>query len=260
MIQNRSKPKHILIVSGHDPCGAGIQADIETCQALECYPATIITGITAQNTRKLSKIKNLSAYDFRVQLETLLDEFSPEVCKVGLINSFDLMATLSEIVKDRLPTIPIVVDPILNAGSGAKLFSEEIISGYLNCLIPIAEIITPNQKELKLLSRKKVLSAGVDQLLSSGCKNVLVTDIYPRKKMIHNHLYSKIHEEEKFEMERFSGIYHGTGCTLSSAIACQLANGADIKNAVNSAQKYTHATVQFAHDFGWEQLIPNRFF
>ncbi len=258
--QNPHKPKNVLIVSGHDPSGAGLQADIETCRALRCQPGTIVTGITTQNTRKLSKIKNVSSREFRAQIETLLEEFSPKVCKVGLINSHELINTLSQVIKKSLPTTPLVIDPILNAGSGSKLYSEKIIAGYLKHLIPIADIVTPNKKELKLLSGADTPAGGANQLLSKGCKSVLVTDVHPRKKTISNHLYSKNGLEANFEMERFLGVYHGTGCTLASAIACQLANGMGIAKAVQSAQEYTHLTVKFAHDFGWGQKIPNRFF
>jgi hydroxymethylpyrimidine/phosphomethylpyrimidine kinase len=219
-----------------------------------------MTGLTTQNTKKLSSIKNISALDFRAQLETLLEEFSPEVCKVGLINSTDLMVTLGNVIKEKLPNIPLVIDPILSSGSGAKLFTEQIIEGYLQHLAPLAEIITPNLGELRLLSHSKDVVSGVDYLLGKGCKNVLVTDTNPEKEIIINWLFSEVYEQETFEMERYRGEYHGTGCTLSSAVACRLATGMDIRNAVRSAQKYTHSAVQFAHDFGWHQKIPNRFF
>ena len=260
MVHNKSKLGNVLIVSAHDPSGAGLQADIETCQALKCYPATIVTGLTTQNTRKLSSVRNISAHDFRAQLETLLEEFSPDVCKVGLINSTDLMASLSNVITEQLPDIPLVIDPILGSGSGAKLFTEEIIEGYLQHLVPIAEIITPNLREVRLLSNGKDVVSSVDYLLGKGCKNILVTDTDPEKEIIINHLFSKVCDQETYEMKRYRGEYHGTGCTLSSAVACRLATGMDIRSAVRSAQKYAHSAVQFAHDLGWCQKIPNRFF
>ena len=260
MVHNTAKLGNVLIVSAHDPSGAGLQADIETCQALNCYPATIVTGLTTQNTGKLSSIKNISAHDFKAQLETLLEEFEPEVCKVGLINSSDLMATLGNVIKEKLPGIPLVIDPILGSGSGAKLFTEKIVEGYLQHLTPLTEIMTPNLAELHLLSNSKDVVSGVDYLLGKGCKNVLVTDTNPEKGIITNLLFSTVHEQETYEMERYLGEYHGTGCTLSSAVACRLATGMDIGSAVRSAQKYAHSAVKFAHNFGWCQKIPNRFF
>ncbi len=260
MVHKELKPGNILIASAHDPSGAGLQADIETCRALECYPATIITGLTVQNTRKLCSVQNISAHNFRIQIEILLEEFSPQVCKVGLINSSNLMATLGDIVRKKLPNIPLIVDPILGSGSGMKLFSEKIIDGYLQHLTPLAELITPNLGELRLLSGSKDVVSGANFLLDQGCKSVLVTDIYPEKEIITNSLFSKIYGQETFEMDRYPGEYHGTGCTLSSAAACHLATGMDIRNAVRSAQIFTHAAVQYAHDFGWRQKVPNRFF
>ena len=260
MVHKESKLGNILIVSAHDPSGAGLQADIETCQALRCFPATIMTGLTSQNTKKLRSIQNVSAHDFRKQIETLLEEFSPQVCKVGLINSSNLMATFEDIVREKLPNIPLVIDPVLGSGSGTNLFSEKIIEGYLQHLTPLAELMTPNLGELRLLSASKDIVPGVDFLLGKGCKNVLVTDIHPEKEIIINSLFSEIRDQETFKMERYPGEYHGTGCTLSSAVACRLATGMDIRNAVRSAQKFTHSAVQYAHDFGWHQRIPNRFF
>ena len=203
MVHNKSKLGNVLIVSAHDPSGAGLQADIETCQALNCYPATIVTGLTTQNTRKLSTINNISGHDFRAQLETLLEEFEPEVCKVGLINSTDLMATLGNVIREKLPNIPLVIDPILGSGSGAKLFTEEIVKGYLQQLVPLTEIMTPNLAELHLLSKSKDVVSGADYLLDKGCKNVLVTDTNPEKEIIINHFFSKFYEQETYEMERY---------------------------------------------------------
>jgi len=260
MVHKESKLGNVLIVSAHDPSGAGLQADIETCQALKCFPATIVTGLTTQNTKTLCAIQNISAHDFRTRMDMLLEEFSPQVCKVGLINSPDLIATLGDIIREKLPTIPLVIDPILGSGSGAKLFSEKIIKGYLKHLTPLAEIVTPNLGELRLLSDNKDVLPGVNCLLGEGCKNVLVTDINPEKEIITNSLFSEVYDQETYEMERYPGEYHGTGCTLSSAIACRLTTGMDIRNAVRSAQKYTHSAVKFANDFGWHQKIPNRFF
>ena len=258
MTQSSYKPPIVLVIGGHDPSGAGIQADIETCSAMKCYPVSIVTCTTNQNLKNLVRVSNCLTSEVLATIDTTLEEFSPSACKLGMIGSSDLVIGLGNLIQKKLKKIPIVVDPILAAGSGTNIADQELIDAYLKYIFPQATIATPNFDELCKLGGSSDSKKSISSILESGCQALLATDIKPQQPKITNYLYRSEKKSLCYEMARYQGLYHGTGCTLSSGIAAQLALGEDIQTAIEKAQEFTHLAVKRAIDFGFSQKIPNR--
>ena len=249
----------VLAIGGHDPSGAGIHADIETCAALGCMAVSIVTALTTQNTASVRKVTAVDPKDIRDQILTVLQEFKISACKIGLVPTAATSEVLAGLLTGELSGCPIVVDPVVHAGSGDRLALEDMRESLLADLVPHAELLTPNAHEVEVLTRCTSLEDGVSRLRHSGCQAVLVTDVGSDSDLIVNRLYLRGTPPEAFEMKRFSGTYHGTGCTLASAIACNRAMGLPLRTSVVKAQKFVHHAVVNAHQLGAPQAIPNRF-
>ena len=249
----------ILTVGGHDPSAAGIQADIETCAALGCLALSVVTALTTQNTAIVRKVIPSRPEDVRDQIRTVLDEFKPDACKIGLVPNPAIGAVIAGFLINELNDCPTVIDPVIRAGSGGSLASVDMIDALMSDLIPLAEVLTPNAGEVRALTSCEDLEQGISRLRHTGCESVLVTDAEGEKKVLINQLYISDEPPERYEMKRLPGSYHGTGCTLATAIACRRAAGLSIRDAVAQAQEFVHGAVCGAHRFGASQAIPNRF-
>jgi hydroxymethylpyrimidine/phosphomethylpyrimidine kinase len=258
MKQSDHKPPIVLVIGGHDPSGAGIQADIETCNAMKCYPVSIITCTTNQNLKNVINVSSCVTSEVLSTIDTVLEEFTPNACKLGMIGSLELLISLGAMIQKKLKRIPIVVDPVLASGSGDNLANQEIIDAYLKYIIPQATIVTPNLDELCKLGGSQDPQQSILSILVSGCQALLAKDTNPRAPEITNYLHRTKRESLFYEMRRYAGTYHGTGCTLASGIASQLALGENLETAVEKSQKFTHLAVERAIDFGLSQNIPNR--
>jgi len=249
----------VLTVGGHDPSGAGLHADIETCAALECMAVSIVTALTTQNTAFVYRVIPTDPVEIRRQIVTLLDELEIDVCKIGLVPTRAASKMLGTLFSDELDGCPLILDPVLSAGSGGDLSCEDMRESILTELVPHATLVTPNESELQALTSCSDAEQGILKLRQAGAKAVLVKDCENNRRCITNRLYLPDRLPEVFEMRRFPGTYHGTGCTLASAVACYYAVGMPLRTAVANAQTFTHSSVAAAHKFGASQAIPNRF-
>ena len=249
----------VLAIGGHDPSGAGIHADIETCAALGCMAVSIVTALTTQNTASVFKVTPVDPEEIRDQILTILQEFEIAACKIGLVPTAAISQMLAELLTHELDGRPIVVDPVMRAGSGDSLALDDMRDPLMAELIPHAELLTPNASEVEVLTNCSDLENGISKIHQSGCQAVLVTDAGNDRDLIVNRLYLRDTAPEDFEMKRFGGSYHGTGCTLASASACKLAQGLPLRACVAQAQEFVHGAVVNAHQFGASQAIPNRF-
>jgi len=241
-------------VGGHDPSAAGIQADIETCLAFDCLALTVVTAWTTQNTRAVYKVEPAHAVDVRAQIDALCADFDVAAVKLGLIPTAALAACLGAVLRGPLAGRPLVVDPVLGAGSGSELTTSDVGTALVEHVLPVATVVTPNRREAEILGGRE----PVQRLMATGCRAVLVTDCTDDADMLSNRLFVAAHPAEEFSMARFAGVYHGTGCTLASGIACGLARGQDLRTAVVAAQKFVHGAVAGAFRTGSQQMIPNR--
>lgn len=236
-----------LTIAGSDSGGgAGIQADLKTFSALGCFGMSAITALTAQNTVAVMGIQEISPDFVAKQIDAVIDDIGVDAVKIGMLSSPDII----RVVADRLKTHKvgkIVLDPVMVAKSGDKLLRDEAIDALKTELIPLATIITPNMPEAEVLSGQTIrtkndLEEVAKALLELGPHAVLVkgghfTGVDSDDCLIVKSTNSvNIHWLPDKRVDSFNT--HGTGCTLSSAIAAHLAKGYDILDAVKAAKKY----------------------
>ena len=259
----------ILTFAASDPTGgAGIQADLMTQTSLGCYPLSVLTAITCQDTSGVSDVLPIDPSIVEKQARLILNETKIDVIKCGVMASEENIKVISEIIKDY-PDVPVVIDPILSSGRGDDLALGDSLQLMIRHLFPLAEIITPNVNEAaKIISNKNISEIDEDllfigkSLMDLGPKNALITaaDYQVDKKTLTNTLFCQDGGIFNFDHERLPQSFHGSGCTLASAIAAYLAQGMSIHTAVEEAQKFTIDTLKNGLVNGQGQLIPNRFF
>lgn len=243
-----------LTIAGSDSCGgAGIQADIKTMTMNGVYAMSAITAITAQNTTGVSGIMEVTPDFLLEQIDDVFTDIRPDAVKIGMVSSSDLIRTISQALK-KYKAENIVVDPVMVATSGAKLISDDAISTLKEYLLPIAAIVTPNIPEAEVLSGMQITSAE-DMVRAAGiisgnyhcavlCKGG--HDLNDANDLLwHNGAC------EWYNGKRISNPNtHGTGCTLSSAIASNLAKGFDMNQSVLRAKKYISGALAAMLDLG----------
>jgi len=250
----------VLSFSGHDPSGgAGIQADIETLISHQCHAASVITALTEQDTRNVTKLIPQRPEDIVSQANTLLDDLPVSAFKIGLCGHHETVAAIHTIIKQH-PHIPVVLDPVLAAGGGAELSNDQLIASIKDLLLPLTTVITPNSQEARRITGLTALNDCGLTLLEAGCKYVLITGGHETTPTVANQLFHDQRLWETYHWDRLPDSYHGSGCTLASAIAALLAHGLDPVQAVMEAQEYTWNSLSHAYRPGKGQMIPQRLF
>ncbi len=248
-----STPPRLLAIAGHDPTGgAGIQADIETALAFGVHPTTVVTCLTAQDSRDVHALYPQEPEAFRHQLEVVVRDLEPDAIKIGLIGSEALVPAIVEI-GDRLGA-PVVVDPILKASGGAELASGVLIETLRRELLPKATLATPNLEEARRLTGRVRPEACAAELLQLGCRAVLITGGDGEGGEVVDRLWTE-EGEWCFWGERLGEGAHGSGCTLSSACAALLAKGVPLVEAVGRAISWTREAIAR----GWRPSQGQRF-
>jgi hydroxymethylpyrimidine/phosphomethylpyrimidine kinase len=243
----------ILTIAGSDSGGgAGIQADIKTTSALGAFATSAITAVTVQNTLGVSGIHDIPCDIVAAQIEAILSDFPVKAIKIGMINQAELVEVIASAVK-KYCIENVVLDPVMVATSGDKLMQNSTIEKLKTELFPLSKIITPNLYEAGVLLNKKVTSIeemelAAEELGSFGCKSVLIKGGHLSDNEMTDVLWVNGEEETKIHTFSISKIQtknlHGTGCSLSSAIATFLALEKDIPQSVELAKTYiTHAIV-----------------
>jgi hydroxymethylpyrimidine/phosphomethylpyrimidine kinase len=257
----------VLVFAATDPSGgAGIQADILTLSSMGCHPLSVITAVTIQDTMGVEDVLPIDAEWVADQARCVLEDVPVAVFKVGLLGSVEAIAAIAEVVSDY-PDIPLVLDPVLASGRGDELASEDMISAMRELLIPQTTLITPNSLEARRLAQDDSnenddpdLNECARRLLNLGCEFVLVTGTHENTVQVVNTLHDQKGVVRTDSWQRLPGIFHGSGCTLASAVAATIANGLGVPEAVRDAQEYTWQTLKFAYRTGMGQLIPDRLF
>jgi hydroxymethylpyrimidine/phosphomethylpyrimidine kinase len=253
------KPPVVLTLSGHDPTGgAGIQADIETISRFGCHPCSAITALTVQDTHNVCKVLPQKAEDFLEQARTVLEDLPIAAVKIGLLGSVDIVRAVHELLK-AADGIPVVLDPILAAGGGASLASGALIEALRQTLIPRATVLTPNSPEARKLTGMEDLDDCARGLLDLGCPNILLTGTHEDDNEVINRLY-RTSGTKTYLWPRLPGSYHGSGCTLASAVAALLARDRDIESAASEAQEFTWQALNHGFQLGSGQWLPNRLY
>ena len=254
-------PPVVLVFAGHDPSGAaGVQADMESISANGCRCVSVITALTAQNTAGFAALYPQPPARLRRQARLLTTDIQVHACKLGLIGNIALVDVIRTVLGSLPAGLPIVFDPVLAAGSGQPLADRAMMTAMRKQLFGLTTILTPNAAEARMLTRRKDIHEAAGLLMQWGCRSVLVTGADQQTQRVNNILFSRDFAPQYYDWERLPGIYHGSGCTLSSSIAAQLARGLDIKSAVARAQHFTWQSLKHGYQLGGGQKHPNRFF
>jgi len=260
-------PPIVLSFSANDSSGgAGIQADTLTLASMGCHPLSVITAITVQDTVGVDDVMALDAGWVADQARAVLEDMPVDVFKIGMLGSVENIATIAEIVSDY-PDIPVVLDPVLSSGRGDELASEDMILAMRELLLPQTTIITPNSIEARRLVQDETedsdgldLSQCGERILHMGCEYVLITGAHENTRQVTNTLYTGSGIVRSDVWQRLTGSYHGSGCTLASAIAATIANGLPVSDGVYEAQEYTWQALKSGFHPGMGQYIPDRLF
>ena len=258
-------PPAVLSFAATDPSGgAGIQADILTLASMGCHPLSVITAITVQNTSGVEAMSPLDADLVSDQARAILEDIPVAAFKIGVLGSAENVAAIAEIVSDY-PEIPLILDPVLASGRGDEFANEDILSAIKELLIPQCTVITPNTPELRRLMLEEdedniAIETLSIRLIEMGCEYVLVTGTHEPTPDVVNLLFFEKGIVRSDTWQRLRGSYHGSGCTLASALAATIARGLDISEAVREAQEYTWQTLKFGFRPGMGQFVPDRLF
>lgn len=254
-------PPSILCLSGFDPSGgAGIQADIESIASMGGHAVPVITALTVQNTQNVEYFQAVESQLFTEQVNKLLEDVSVKAIKIGMVGSLSIIESIGEILKQN-SDLPVIYDPVLAAGGGANLTKTGMLAAIRELILPQTTILTPNSPEARQLSDETELKDCGIKLMQQGCEAVLLTGTHEDNEHVDNLWFHEGQYVETFSWERLPLEYHGSGCTLASAIAALIAQGLDPFNAVNEAQDYSWNTLKHAFKISEKgQLIPNRFY
>lgn len=261
-------PPVVLSFAASDSSGgAGIQADILTLASMGCHPLSVITAITVQDTAGVDDVMALDPEWVTDQARAVLEDMPVHVFKMGMLGSVEIITAIAEVISDY-PNIPLVLDPVLASGRGDELASDDMVMAMRELLLPQVTIITPNSLEARRLTQDDDddendtpdLNQCAERLLQMGCEYVLITGTHENTVQVVNNLYGTSGIVRTDSWRRLEGSYHGSGCTLASAIAAALANGLPVAEGVYEAQEYTWQSLKAGFRPGMGQFLPDRLF
>jgi len=243
-----SAPPNVLVFAASDPTGgAGLQADVLTLASLGCHPLSVLTAFTVQDTHGVAAMHALSAEDIVAQARCVLADAPVRAIKIGVVGSAAAAAAIAALLEEH-PRVPVVLDPVLASARGDALGDAQALRAQL---VPRAAVVTPNSEEARALG-------GAPALLALGCRFVLVTGTHEPGDDVVNTLFDAQGVVREDRWPRLPGSYHGSGCTLASAIAARLAHGDEPVEAVRAAQDYTWCALERGYQPGGGQHVPDR--
>lgn len=265
----------VLVFAGTDPTGgAGLQADILTLASLGCHPLSVVTAVTVQDTVGVEDFFPMDAEWIADQARSVLEDIPVAAIKLGMLGSVEAVAAIAEVVSDY-PDIPLILDPVLASGRGDALANEELVAALRDLLLPQTTVVTPNSLEARRLaeipddaqedednegSPPMELNDCARSIIDLGSEYVLITGAHEQGAQVTNTLYNARGVMLRLHWERLPGSYHGSGCTLASALAAFLAQGLDLAEAAREAQEYTWQALKHAFRPGMGQFVPDRLF
>jgi hydroxymethylpyrimidine/phosphomethylpyrimidine kinase len=254
------RPPIVLTFAGSDPTGgAGLQADVLTLASMGCHPLSVVTAVTVQDTHGVWAVDAIDERRVRMQAERVLADIEVAAFKLGVLGSRANVEVIASLLADYAD-VPVVLDPVLASGRGDALANEDMIALLRELLVPQASVVTPNSIEARRLGGSPSLEDSARRLLDCGAQYVLVTGTHEPGEEVVNTLYDSGGRVREDRWPRLAGSYHGSGCTLASAIAAALANGLAVPEAVRDAQEFTWQTLANGFRPGTGQWLPDRFF
>ncbi len=250
----------LLCVGGHDPSGgAGTQADAEAARACGVHAACVITCLTAQDSCGVAQLWPQSAEQVAEQCRLILADSRIGAIKVGLLGNSRIVRVLAALAEEH-PDLPLILDPVLAAGTGEPVTDAALLNQMRNNLLGRCTLVTPNLPEAQSLSGFSKPDDCARRLLDTGCRWLLITGTHEDREDVVNRLYGRDGSRREWSWPRLPGVYHGSGCTLASAVAARLVRGMEMTDAISDAQSYTWDTLKHAWRTGRCQLTPNRLF
>ena len=242
-------PGRVLVIAGSDSsAGAGIQADIKTAQAFGCYAQTAITAVTAQDTRRVRAIHAVPPGIVVAQIEACLGDIGADAIKIGMLGSAKLVKAVATALKRT--RVPIVLDPVMASTSGASFLGEKAMDALMEYLLPLAALVTPNIPEARKLTGLRDTERMARKLIAMGARSALIKGGHATSATVDDVLVWK-GGIETYAFPRLKTRHtHGTGCTLSTAIACCLAQKLSLPLAVGRAREYVQHAIETAPGLG----------
>lgn len=250
----------LLTIAGLDPTGsAGIQRYIEVSSHFNCHCLSVVSMLTEQNSQNVYAMLPTSTAFMANQLSRVLDDIMPDVTCISLLGSLEHIKLLADVISEK-SLRSIVLDPVIQAGGGFEFYQTEFIRSYACKLLPLALLCTPNQYEAKTLGstlspKVKTVSDAAKAMQDTGCQAVMITGGDSNTSFITNTLYLE-HDTVEFVTKKIPGQFHGTGCTLTAAIASLIANGAGLIDACEQALAYSTKTIMDSQPIGKYQQFP----
>lgn len=251
----------VLVFAGHDPSGgAGIHADIEAIAAPGAHALTIITALTEQDNDHVYAVQPLDANSIIAKATRLTSKIPISAVKIGIVGNRANAQAIAECIgalRRKQPDLPVVLDPVLGSGHGDTLAAEDAVEA-VRPLFALATLMTPNLPEMKrLCPHAASLHECAQEMMRTGCAHILIKGGHGDGEDVCNNWYSA-HQVTQWSWPRLPGSFHGSGCTLASAIAAQLALGRTMQDALEQAQNYCQHSLQQAYAITRGQLIPGR--
>ena len=244
----------VLTVAGYDGSGgAGIQADIKTISALGCYATSVLTALPIQNTCGVKSIYNIPVDAVSEQMNAVLEDILPDAIKIGMVHNNQLIHLISEKLS-HFSGIPLVFDPVMLASSGQKLIEDHTLNTFIQRLIPLAHVITPNLDEAAVLAGMNIktvehMRKAGERIMLLGCKSVLLKGGHLNGNELTSLYFDQDGRVHTFTFKKIdTNNTHGTGCTLSSAIAAYIARGSSLLEAVEAGQEYVYKAILHGKD------------
>jgi len=248
--------KRLLIVAGSDSGGgAGIQADIKTASAFGVYAMTAITAVTVQNTKGVKAVHSVPPVIVAEQIAATLSDIGADAIKIGMLGNAATVKAVAGALRKHAKKIPVVLDPVMISTSGHRLLAPNAVSAMVKALFPLAALVTPNIPEAKALAHLKSAKrnhaeAAARKLVAMGAGAALIKGGHATKSTIDDVMVWK-GGVEVYAFPRIKTKHtHGTGCTLSTAIACGLAEGEILPLAVGRAREYVQKAIETAPGLG----------
>ena len=242
-------PKVLTIAGSDSGGGAGIQADLKTFSALGVHGSSVVTAITAQNTKEVTAVHNVPLDIIEKQIDAVLSDIGADAVKIGMLSNANIIKTVAKKLNEyKIKNV--VLDPVMVAASGAKLLEDSAIASLKKELIPMVLVITPNIPEAEVLVNFKIktledVKNAAKEILKLGCKSVLMKGGHLNNN--NNQVTDIFYDGNNFieiKNKKIDKTGHGTGCTLSSAIAAKIAKGMGLKEAVKDAIGYVHNALE----------------
>ena len=247
----------VLIIAGSDSGGgAGVQADIKTVTALNGFAMTAITALTAQNTNGVQGIHEVPADFVSQQIHSVIDDLGVDAVKIGMLHRPEIIEVVANILVNKLSDVPVILDPVMIASSGARLIEDAAVKALVEDLLPRADLLTPNAPEAAAISGRTVntiedAAVAARIMGDMGARAVLMKGGHLGGDRVIDLLFQDGDYSKRFTDVRIDSLNtHGTGCTLASACAVGLAQGLSLEMAVGRAHGYVRTAIETAPGYG----------